>query len=146
MFKTSGYREQAAEIAELIKTTTDPATASEFQKRKRTLNDLADNEQWVVDNHDKTVHAPDRQSIGGVDISANEQHVLQRLGAAVIMQWNALPTKLQRELFDNAGAVGELNDTAALRGMIARFLHNHKDGDCQFIANLPPRPGLWAPL
>ena len=43
------------------------------------------------------------------------------------MQWNTLPTKLQRELFDNASAMGELLDTTALRGQIARFLHKHKD-------------------
>ena len=38
-------------------------------------------------------------------------------------QWNTLPAKLRRELFDNAGAMGELSDVAALRGQIARFLH-----------------------
>jgi hypothetical protein len=34
---------------------------------------------------------------------------------------------LQRELFDNAGSVGELLATEELRGQIARFLHKHKD-------------------
>jgi hypothetical protein len=56
-----------------------------------------------------------------------EEHVLRCLGAALIMQWNMLPRKLQRELFDNASSMGELLDTAALRGQIARFLHKHKD-------------------
>ena len=55
-----------------------------------------------------------------------EEHVLRCLGAAVIMQWNTIPRKLQRELFDNAGAMGELMETKALRGEIARFLHKHK--------------------
>ena len=32
----------------------------------------------------------------------------------MIMQWNALPTRLQRELFDNAGSMGELMKTPAL--------------------------------
>jgi hypothetical protein len=41
------------------------------------------------------------------------------------MQWNALPTSLQREIFDTAGSVGKLWETAALRGQIARFLHKH---------------------
>jgi hypothetical protein len=36
-----------------------------------------------------------------------------------------LPRKLQRELFDNAGAMGDILDTAALRGQIARFLHKN---------------------
>jgi hypothetical protein len=44
------------------------------------------------------------------------------------MQWNTLSTKLRRELFDNAGAMGELSDVAALRGQIARFLHRTTTG------------------
>jgi hypothetical protein len=47
------------------------------------------------------------------------------------MQWNTLPAKLQRELFDTAGAMGDLLDTAALRGQIARFLHKHKDDESE---------------
>jgi hypothetical protein len=50
-------------------------------------------------------------------------------GAALIMQWNSLPTKLRRELFDNAGSMGELLETAALRRQIARFLHRHKNNE-----------------
>ena len=45
------------------------------------------------------------------------------------MQWNTIPTKLQRELFDTAGSLGDLLQTAELRGQIARFLHRHKDED-----------------
>ena len=45
------------------------------------------------------------------------------------MQWNTLSAKLQRELFDNAGDMGELLDTSALRGQIARFLHTHKNDE-----------------
>ena len=37
------------------------------------------------------------------------------------MQWNTLPAKLKIELLDNAGDMGELLDTSALRGQIARF-------------------------
>jgi hypothetical protein len=43
------------------------------------------------------------------------------------MQWNTLPTLLQREIFDTAGSVSKLLETAALRGQIARFLHKHKN-------------------
>lgn len=49
------------------------------------------------------------------------------LGAAIIMQWNTIPTKLQRELFDTAGSLGDVLKTSELRGQIARFLHDHKD-------------------
>ena len=45
------------------------------------------------------------------------------------MQWNTLPAELQRELFNNAGDMGELLDTSALRGQIARFLRAHKNDE-----------------
>jgi hypothetical protein len=45
------------------------------------------------------------------------------------MQWNTIPKKLQRELFDSAGSMGDLLDVAKLRGQIARFLHEHKDDE-----------------
>jgi hypothetical protein len=40
------------------------------------------------------------------------------------MEWNTIPTKLQREIFDTS--MGDLLQTAALRGQIARFLHKHE--------------------
>jgi hypothetical protein len=43
------------------------------------------------------------------------------------MQWNTIPAKLQRELFDTAGSMGDILQTGVLRGQIARFLHKHKD-------------------
>ena len=58
-----------------------------------------------------------------------EEHILRCLGAAVIMQWNTIPTKLQCELFETAGSLGDVLKTPALRGQIARFLHDHKDDD-----------------
>jgi hypothetical protein len=60
-------------------------------------------------------------------LTNEEEHVLRCLGAAVIMQWNDLPTKIQRELFEHASSMGELNHTAELKGQLARFLHQHKD-------------------
>ena len=49
------------------------------------------------------------------------------LGAAVIMRWNTIPTKLQRELFVCASTAFDSQQT--LNGQIARFLHNHKDDE-----------------
>src|SRR5260221_13202023 len=48
-------------------------------------------------------------------LTNEEEHILRCLGAAVIMQWNDLPTKIQRELFEHASSMGELNHTAELR-------------------------------
>ena len=112
---------------------------------------LADNEQWLEKNQNKTLHAseselggstavlrpqgPDQDKLAqasdgksdGAGLAADEDHILRCLGGALIMQWNTLPAKLQKELFDNAGAMGELLKTEELRGQIARFLHKHKN-------------------
>jgi len=51
------YRAKAAEYAELAKTANGPEEAREFQKREASFTVLADNEQWLADHHDQTVHA-----------------------------------------------------------------------------------------
>jgi hypothetical protein len=128
MFTPQQYRTKAAEYTNLAKTASNPAEAHEFQTLERSFTVLADNEQWLADNHDKTVNSSTRNgSTGDETLAAQEEHVLRCLGAALIMQWNTLPTKLQRELFDNAGAMGELLDTTTLRGQVARFVHKHKE-------------------
>jgi hypothetical protein len=132
MFAPGQYRAKAAEYAELAKTANSFDNKRDFQKIERSFSVLADNEQWLADNHDHTVHAPPygEDTYGednGVTLPAEEEHVLRCLGAAVMLQWNTLPKKLQRELFDTAGSMGELLETAALRGQVARFLHKHKD-------------------
>jgi hypothetical protein len=45
------------------------------------------------------------------------------------MQWNTIPTKLQRDLFDTAGSMGDVLKSAALRAQIARLLDRHKDDE-----------------
>jgi len=107
MFTPQQYRAKAAEYTDLPKATQNPAEVLEIEALGRSFTTLADNEQWLADNHDYTVHAG--QTEGAVDTGAvaeEEEHVLRCLGAALIMQWNTLPAKLQRELFDNAGAMG----------------------------------------
>ncbi|WP_244433027.1 hypothetical protein [Bradyrhizobium japonicum] len=73
------------------------------------------------------MHVAEQDGSSGGALATEEELVLRCLGAAIIMQWNALPTTLRREIFDAAGSVGKLLETAALRGQIARFLHKHKD-------------------
>jgi len=95
------------------------------------LVSLPDDEQGLADNHDNAVQVAEQDRSRGAPLAAEEEHVLRCLGAAIIMQWNAFPTALQREIFDTAGSVGKLLETAALRGQIARFLHKHKnDAGC----------------
>jgi hypothetical protein len=127
MFRSQQYRAKAADYGELIKRSTDPDEIRQFQELQDRLASLADNEQGLADNFDNAVHVAKQDRSDGVALAAEEELVLRCLGAAIIMQWNALPTSLQREIFDTAGSVGKLLETAALRGQIARFLHKHKD-------------------
>jgi hypothetical protein len=45
---------------------------------------LADNEQWLVDNYNKTIHAPEQDLSNGVTLAEEEEHVLRCLGAALL--------------------------------------------------------------
>jgi hypothetical protein len=136
MFTPEQYRAKAREYAEWAKATISPKEAHEFKMLEQSFTTLADNEQWLAENHNKTVHAkPDDIPAGAIDLAAQEEHVLRCLGAALIMQWNTLPQKLQRELFDNASSMGEVLDTVTLRGQIARFLHSHKDSENKITAS-----------
>jgi hypothetical protein len=57
---------------------------------------------------------------------AEEEQILERLGAAVTMKWETLPHKTQRELFDHATSLADAMDKVHFTGQIARFLHDHK--------------------
>lgn len=82
----------------------------------------------MAENYERTLHSDDKTALSRSEFAVEEEHVLRCLGAALLMQWNQIPPSIQRELFDNAGAMGELQNTAGLRGQIARFLHRYKDG------------------
>lgn len=141
MATSQQLRVRAAEFGELIKGTDHPDAIRELRRQERTFTDLADNEDWLANNLDKTVNPADKDDGrlmlsptakgggGPPPLSENEEQVLRCLGAAVIMQWNTLPAKLQKELFENASSVGNLLKAAAVKGQIARFLHDHKDDD-----------------
>jgi hypothetical protein len=62
-------------------------------------------------------------------LAKEEEQILRCLGAAVIMQWDDLPTDIQRELFEHAISMGTLHHTAELKRQIARFLHKHTGDD-----------------
>jgi hypothetical protein len=83
------------------------------------------NAGWLANNCGNTSAKDGVPTLTSAD---EEDRVLRRLGAAVIVRWNTIPTKLQRELFDNASSVGDVLQTGALKGQIARFLHKHKHG------------------
>ena len=60
------------------------------------------------------------------DLHDAERRVLECLGAALVSEWNGLPTDIQRRLFEHA-ASGASRDATQLKSQIARFLHDHKD-------------------
>jgi hypothetical protein len=43
------------------------------------------------------------------------------------MQWNDLPTEIQRKLFEDATSMNDSARQFELKQLIARFLHEHKD-------------------
>jgi hypothetical protein len=140
MFKAEHFRTKQAEVADSMKDTDTPSETRKHEQSMKSLGVLAENEDWLADNFDKMVHAQDLpfQDLPSTDEPATkpsdaeaaakaEEHILRCLGAAVMMHWSAIPTKLQRELFDTAGSMGDVLQTGALRGQVARFLHKHND-------------------
>ena len=136
MFTADHFRAKVAEGAAALKNTSDPSEIRSIQRSMQNFSQLAENEDWLAENFDKMLSSQDIHSqadaasgrpVDHRTVAEIEGHILRCLGAAVIMQWNTIPTKLQRELFDAAGSLGDLLKTSALRGQIARFLHEHKD-------------------
>lgn len=127
MFSSGPYRAKAAEFRELLaQASLSPDEASEFRDLERTYTTLAENEEWMAVHIDRTIRRiKDRDS--RTVLAEEEEQILKCLGAAVLMRWNTVPTKLQRELFDCASTIGDLQQATPLKGAIARFLHNHKD-------------------
>lgn len=73
-----------------------------------------------------TFSSPEEANDEHAALSLAEQHILQRLGAAVIVQWTELPTDVQKALFEHAVSSGDPRHSMHLREKIARFFHNHK--------------------
>jgi hypothetical protein len=141
MFKSQQYRAKATECGELVKSSTSAEESRKFQDLEDCFVSLADNERDLADAYHNALHIDEQDRTRGAALAAEEERVLRCLGAAIIMQWNDLPKTLQREIFDTAGLVGKLLETATLRGQIARFLHKHKNeagrGKMSFTEDAP---------
>jgi hypothetical protein len=57
MFSTEQYRAKAGEYAELSGMANGANELREFQRLERSFTELADNAQWLTDNHSKIVPA-----------------------------------------------------------------------------------------
>lgn len=139
MFTPQQYRAKAAECGARAALSNDSREIRELHDLERSFTTLADNEQWVADNFDQVIHSlvmekqenPALESPSDVSsISLSEEDgALRCLGAALIMQWNTLPTKLQKELLDAAGAIENDLEAIARRGSIASLLHKYQNGE-----------------
>jgi hypothetical protein len=80
-----------------------------------------DNEGGATGLSPKTDLGPD------LALHAAEERMVRCLDSAVIMQWNDLPTEIQRKIFDGAASMTDQARQFELKQQIARFLHEHKD-------------------
>jgi hypothetical protein len=131
MFTAQQYRAKSDEYESFLRTDRSPAEAAEYRDLQRSYASLADNLEWLAANGNKTVQAASKSA---EDIArserqaedAEQEQVLRCLGAAVLLNWNKIPTDLQRSLFEAASSVkGE--QRGRLKSVLAQFLHDHKD-------------------
>src|SRR5579872_6424087 len=108
MFTAEHFRMKVAESAESLKNTDVPSEIRKFERSVENFSLLAQNEDWLADNFAKMLRSQDVPSedeimgkpLGNKAVAEIEENILRCLGAAVIMQWNTIPTKLQRETAD----------------------------------------------
>jgi hypothetical protein len=131
MFSATQFRAKSAEYKTLLsKIPCSPNETKEFRDLEQTYTVLAENEEWMAVHIDQTVQRI-KDNENRTTLAEEDEQILKCLGAAVIMRWNTISTKLQRELFDCASTIGDLQQAAPLKRAIARFLHNHKDDEQQ---------------
>ena len=58
--------------------------------------------------------------------STFERMLLERLGAALVGEWNNLPAPLQRAVYERAVGGSSSWNRLPMRRRMARFLHDHK--------------------
>jgi hypothetical protein len=123
------YRAKAAEYTELLKAAGLPAETRELRRLEQSYLTLAENVEWIADNLEKiNVPGADENWYGDAILAQQGKHALGHHGADVAMQSTAMPTKIQ-QLFDDAGSMGGMLQTATLRGQIGRLLHKHQVDD-----------------
>jgi hypothetical protein len=97
----------------------------ELRKRPTSGEGVANGlDRWDEEGGASAVQWPLPYETG--DLLDLERRVLECLGAALVSEWNGLPTDVQRRLFEHATS-GKSHDAALLKARIARFLHDHKD-------------------
>lgn len=57
----------------------------------------------------------------------SEEHILRRLGGAVVVQWDNLPKEVRDLLVEQATFVEDRHVTVQLQQQIKAFIKDHKD-------------------
>jgi hypothetical protein len=123
------YRAKAAEFTELLQTATSLAEIREFRSLEQSYMTLAENDEWMAGNLDKTSNSgTDENLYSNIILARQEKNALGRLGAGDATPFTEFSIKMQ-QLFDDAGSKGGLLQTAALRGQFSRLLRRHKEDD-----------------
>ena len=68
-----------------------------------------------------------------------QEHLVRRLGEALVVQWDALPDELQDLLIDQAAVVEDREEAAHATGDIETFIR-----DARVVAIARPGPGPQA--
>jgi hypothetical protein len=98
MFSAEQYRAKAAEYTALLASMPrSPNETSEFRNLEQTYTTLADNEEWMAINIDKTVRRR-RNRDGRIDLDEDEERILRCVATAASMQASAVPAELREEL------------------------------------------------
>src|ERR1043165_6052199 len=116
MFTAEQYRAKAAQYDGFLAAAQSPAEIAEYRGLRQS---------YATANADKTmsteVHAPRRKRRDRDAAYEEQENILRCLGAAVILNWNMIPTKLQRALFEAASTIQASGQAAPLRDTLARF-------------------------
>ena len=135
MFTVEQYRSKALVYEMLLKTACSPTESAEYRDLQRSYTSLADNLDWLAANPGKTVAGAPKierrkrkaQHVEQPEpLHLDQENILRSLGGAVILNWNTIPTKLQRALFEAASTIRG-TEPAPLRDVLAQFLHDHKN-------------------
>jgi hypothetical protein len=59
-----------------------------------------------------------------------EEHILRRLGGAVVTQWSALPSNVQKLLLGQATFMSDRYETVQLESQIRLFIQSNQDEGC----------------
>jgi rubrerythrin len=78
MFNSKQFRAKAIEFGGRIETSSTSNEKREYQQLQRKFAELADNEQWLADNHEQTLHAADKESPAVTVLAEEEERAHDR--------------------------------------------------------------------